>query len=82
MMSVEKFGRYKTEVEDMMERKETLVLKKLSEFGETLGDNRGFKQRARNDNVVALPNGIRENAETAISCRGPGPARRNKEVYQ
>ena len=24
----------------------------------------------------------RENAETAISCRGPGPARKNEEVYR
>ena len=28
------------------------------------------------------PSGLRENAETAISCRGPGPARKRKEVCQ
>ena len=27
------------------------------------------------------PNGIRENAEAAISCRGPGTARKKNEVY-
>ena len=26
------------------------------------------------------PNGLRENAETAISCRGPGPIRKKEEV--
>ena len=31
--------------------------------------------------MFARPNGLRENAETAISCRGPGPTRK-KEVYQ
>ena len=31
-------------------------------------------------NVFARPNGLRENAETAISCRGPGPARTNKGI--
>ena len=36
-------------------------------------------------NIVIPPardfNGIRENAETPISCRGPGSARKKKEVY-
>ena len=36
----------------------------------------------REENVLARPNGLRENAETAISCRGPGPARTKKEVCQ
>ena len=30
---------------------------------------------------VARPNGLREHAETAITCLGPGPARK-KEAYQ
>ena len=29
-----------------------------------------------NENVFARPNGLRENTETAISFRGPGPARK------
>ena len=32
--------------------------------------------------MFARPNELRENAETAISCGGPGPARNKKEVYQ
>ena len=32
--------------------------------------------------MSARANGLRENAETAISCRGPGPARnKNEEVH-
>ena len=34
------------------------------------------------ENVFTRPIGLRENAETAISCRGPGPARTKKEVCQ
>ena len=46
-----------------------------------LRDLRGFKRRNRNENVFARPNGLRENAETAISCRGPRPARKKKEAH-
>ena len=40
-----------------------------------------FKRRNRNEHVFARPNRLRENAETVISCREPGPARKKKEVY-
>ena len=56
--------------------------KKRGEIGDTVRDIRGIKRRDRNENVFARANGLRENAETAISCRGPGPARKKKEVYQ
>ena len=42
-------------------------------------DLRGFKRRNRNENVFARLNGLSENADSAISCRGPGPAR--KKTY-
>ena len=42
-------------------------------------DSRGVKRRDGNENVFARPNELRENAESVISCRGPGPARK-KEV--
>ena len=32
------------------------------------------------EHVSAPPNGLHENAETAMSCREPGPARKKKEV--
>ena len=37
--------------------------------------------RDRNEIVIARPNGPRENAEPATSCRGPGAARK-KEAHQ
>ena len=56
--------------------------KQQSEGGGTLRDLRRVKRKNRNENFFARPIGLRENAETAISCRGPGPARKKKEVYQ
>ena len=55
--------------------------KKQGMEGGALRDLRGVQRRNRNENVCARPNGLRENAETAISGRGPGPARKKKEVY-
>ena len=39
---------------------------------------RGVTVRGRNKNVFSRPNLLRENAETAISGRGPGPARKKR----
>ena len=44
--------------------------------GRTFRDLREFKRRDGNENIFVLPNGLRENAESAILCRGPGPARK------
>ena len=52
--------------------------KKQGEGGGTLRDRRRVKRRNRNENVFARPNGLRDNAEAAISCRGPGPARKKR----
>ena len=52
--------------------------KKQGERGGTLKRFTGVKRRNRNENVFARPNGLRENAETAISWRGPGPARKKR----
>ena len=49
---------------------------------EHLRDVRRVKRRNRNENVSARPNGLRENAETAISCREPGPARKKEVTAQ
>ena len=43
-------------------------------------DVRGVRRRHSDENVFARPNGPRENAETAMSCRGHGPAKRNIPV--
>ena len=79
-LSVEKFAGYKTEVKERIYIY-TSVAKKQGEGGGTLIDFRGVK-RNRIEDLLARPNGLRENAETAISCRGPGPARKKKEVCQ
>ena len=42
-------------------------------------DMRGSKGRGRDDSAFARPNGLRDNAETALSCRRPGPARKKKK---
>ena len=55
-------------------------VKQQGEGGGTLRDIPRVKRRNRIGNVFARSNGLRENAETAISCRGPGPARKKKEV--
>ena len=62
--------------------RERLALRNKVKEEEHLKDLRGGKRRNRNENVFARPNGLRENAETAISRRGPEPARKKKEVYQ
>ena len=56
--------------------------KKQREIVETLKIYTGVQRRDMNENVFARPIALRENAETAISCRGPEPARKTKEVYQ
>ena len=59
-------------------RKGKAHAKKQGERGEALRDIRGVKGRYWNENVFARPNGLREKAETAISCRGPGPTRKKR----
>ena len=66
-MSVEKFGRYQTEVEDRIEIRERLALinevkseKHLEIYG---GQAIGMKT------YFARPDGLRNNAESALSCR-------------
>ena len=52
--------------------------KKKGEREGTLKDLRGVKRRNRSKNVFPRPNRPHENAETAISCWGPGPTRKRK----
>ena len=74
------------EVQDRSKRKDRnkgkASAKTQGERGGTLRDIRGVKRRGSNEHVFARPNGLRENAETATSGRGPGPARKKKEAYQ
>ena len=74
ILSMEKFGGYKTEVKGRIESRETLALRnKVKEEVHLLIEiQRGVKTRCRNENVFARPNGLLDNAET-------GPAR--KYIY-
>ena len=49
-MSAGKFGKYKAEVEERIERSERLALRNKVESDRTLGDIRGIEGRSRNEN--------------------------------
>ena len=77
---MEKFGGYKTEVKEIIEERERLLVALRNKVKEEkhLRDIREVGGRSWNENVFARPNGLREKAETAISCRGRGLTRKNK----
>ena len=80
---MEKFGGYKTEVKERIEKKEMASVKKEGGRGRTVRGMREVMRRDWNENVVTRPNELRENAETSTSCRGRRPARKKAEVvYQ
>ena len=81
VLSIEKFGGYKTEVNERIEERGRLALRNKVKEEEHLEIN-GRLREDWNENVFARPNGLREKAESAISCRGPGPTRNKKEIYQ
>ena len=82
VMSAGKFLKYKAEVEEMIERRERLAPRNKVESEKHLEMYGGLREGNRNDHVFARLNELRENAETAHSCRRPGPACKKKEVYQ
>ena len=69
-----------TKGEEWIEREGKLALGNKVKSEKHLGIW-GVKRRERNENVFARPSRLREYAEAALSCRGPGPARQKKEVY-
>ena len=77
ILSIEKFAGCKTEVKEKIEIRQRLTLRNKVKEEEHFSDLRKVK-RNRNENVFARANGLRENAETAISCMGPGPARKKR----
>ena len=76
IMSIEKLRGTRKKLKDRNKGKASA--KKQGERGVTLRDLRGVGRRNKNENVFARPNGLREKNETAISCRGPGLARKKK----
>ena len=81
VLSIENFGGYKTEVKERIEERERLVPRKTVKE-EKHFEIRGVEGRYWNENVSARPNSLREKAEPAISCWGPGRTRKKKEIYQ
>ena len=79
---IEKFGGYKTRVKQTIYERERLALRNKVKEEKHLRDIRGVEGRYWNEKVSARLNGLREKAETAISCKGPGPTRKRKETYQ
>ena len=62
MMSAEKFGRRKAEVQEMLEIRERLALvRNKVKSEEHSRDTRGIERRDRIENVLARPNKLREN---------------------
>ena len=82
VLSIKKFGGYKTEVKEIIEERERLALRNKAKAEKHLRDIRGVEGRYWDEKISARPNGLREKAETAISCRRPGPTRKKKEIYQ
>ena len=69
MTPVEEFGRYKTEAEERIRRTDRLALRNKVKSEKHSRYMWGVKRSDRNENVFARPDGLRDNAETAISCR-------------
>ena len=66
------------ELTERRKKRERLALTNKVKEEEHLRDLRGVKTRDRNENVSTRLNGLRENADSAVSCRGPGPARKKR----
>ena len=75
-------GMYKAELKRNVKKKGRASVKKggtgrtFRYIREVLSEETGMQC------TCMAQNGLRENPETAISCRGLGPARNKKEVYQ
>ena len=78
MLILGKFGGYETEVREIIEEKERLALRNKVKEEKHFRDMRGVEGRCWSENVAARPNGLREIAETAISCTGLGPTRKKR----
>ena len=75
LMSAGKLGRYNAERRERLALRNKVNSKKHLEMYGGLSIGLGMKT------YLHGPKDSGENAETAISCRGPGPARKKKEVY-
>ena len=67
---------------ERMEERERLALKTKVKEEKHLLDIRGLREDIGMKMYSRGRMELCEKAETAISCRGPGPARTKKEIYQ
>lgn len=82
MLAIEEFGGNNAEVKERVQRRERLALRNTW-YGGRGGTPIYIPWGSdMNENVFARPNGIRGKTETAISCRGSGPARTKMEMHQ
>ena len=75
VLSIEKFGGYKTEVKERIEERERQALRNKVRENKHLEMYGGLREDI---GIQTKPNGLREKAETAISCRGPGLTRKKR----
>ena len=81
ILSIEKFAGYKTEVvKEKIEIRERLALRNKVKEEEHLEIYGRLREEIGTKTYLHMPMEICENAETATSCRGPGPARKKTEV--
>ena len=76
---MDKFGGHRTEVKERIDIRERLALRNKVKEEEHLEIYGGLREEIGMKTYLHGPiDYIRENAETAISCRGPGPARKKR----
>ena len=78
---MEKFGEYKTDVIEMIEGRKRPALRNMVKEEKHLKIYGELRKDIGMKTYMHGPMDC-EKAETAISCRGPGPTRKKKEVYQ
>ena len=71
---------YKTEVKERIEMRERLALRNKVKEEEHLEIYGRLREEIGTKTYLYRPMEICENAETVISCRGPGPTRKKTEV--
>ena len=79
ILATGRFAGYKTKVKEIIEIRERPALRNKVEEENTLRYTGRYEKRW-DENVISRPNGLRDNAEIAIVCTGPGPPRKKEQV--
>ena len=72
VLSIEKFGEYEAEINGMIKERQRLALRIYVEEEKRLDIYGKFTEDIVTQKVFSRPNGLRDRAETAISCKRPG----------